>query len=828
MPNSIKSRRSSRRVERFAFALLVSGFASAREKLPVFLADNHAETFSWIARTLDPDDTFTLVLIDAHSDASAAERSEEIREQIRRVPNLEERRKRTTTWRKSGRVQAYNWIEPLMPRPLERVFWLAAPELALPSSQAKTEEAISSLDGRLEFEPRSSGSFGHRWTTGGLDDFENWNAGNHRIILAIDLDFFVGMSPEKRNEAFTRIWKRSMDWPNLAGVAFAISRPWLTSDEEATALVYLAVETVSQTRGATLEIDAVLDTTPDDSLNAITAEKDGRKPVRWDFQKSPPALLAQLMLLGDRLSFIEGSIDLPSHEARIVPVSGEMDCDEVWRFRSGEEPVLRLESSGNGTGRVRWHALAPSKRAYDLIPETGLGKSFADSAGRHIYEERRSLGETTDSQLPANLWKPADSGRIRIGAEYETPEGWISVPPVEIRIRDRDGFLGTLSECFGMPYVFGIGSLNTGDLSGVETGWGSDCANFLIHAWRRNGQSLSWGDPSRLRSQLSLKGKDLSSEDRPQISRQEIEEGIAVDFGSHVAAVWEDREPFGVLDGADLVAHHLGGFPEIVPLKKLAADRPRFSLFVPVKKQVRKIRFAGDVVLSEESPKIAPGFERGSANLFVANLEGTPTDLPVEGNPKYDFRFPPDRLRIIKDAGVALVSLANNHAMDAGTRGLLDGLKNLGRSEIPAIGAGENEISACQPWRSSGIAFFGISIVGEGVAGPDSPGIAMLPNHAAILEAQFHKARIAGETIVVLLHGGDEYQVLVNDDQRHWARWLSARGVSVIAGAHPHVIQRTEIHAGTTILHSLGNSVYPTGLSRMASGEIRTLEIPVR
>jgi len=347
-----------------------------------------------------------------------------------------------------------------------------------------------------------------------------------------------------------------------------------------------------------------------------------------------------------------------------------------------------------GTGRVRWHTLVPSSAAYDLIPETGLGKSFADSAGRHIYEERRSLGETTDFQLSAHLWQPADNGRIRIGAEYETSEGWFPAPPIEIRIRNRDGFLGSLSECFGMPYVFGVGGVETGDLSGVETGWGSDCANFLIHAWRRNGRSLSWGDPSRLRSQLSLKAKDLSAEDRPEISQEEIEAGIAIDFGSHVAAVWEDREPLGVLDGDDLVAHHLGGFPEIVPLKNLTATRPRFSLFLPVKKQVRKIRFAGDVVLSEESPKIVPSFERGNADVFVANLEGVPTDLPVQGNPRYDFRFPADRLRMIKDAGVSLVSLANNHAMDAGTAGLLDGLKNLGKSGIPVVGAGENEISA--------------------------------------------------------------------------------------------------------------------------------------
>ena len=56
-----------------------------------------------------------------------------------------------------------------------------------------------------------------------------------------------------------------------------------------------------------------------------------------------------------------------------------------------------------------------------------------------------------------------------------------------------------------MPYVFGIAGVAEGDLSGVETGWGSDCANLLIHAWRRNGIPLNWGDPGRLREQLATK-----------------------------------------------------------------------------------------------------------------------------------------------------------------------------------------------------------------------------------------------------------------------------------------------------------------------------------
>jgi hypothetical protein len=155
------------------------------------------------------------------------------------------------------------------------------------------------------------------------------------------------------------------------------------------------------------------------------------------------------------------------------------------------------------------------------------------------------------------------------------------VPPIELRLAQGTGFRAALSECFRMPYVFGIGGVAEDDLTGVESGWGSDCANFLIHAWRRNGIPLAWGDPGRLRSQLATRMEHVTMKDAAPIIPEDIERGMAIDFGKHVAALWEDRPPLGRLSGTDLVAHHLGGFPEIVELSSLTRSRPVFSLRVP-------------------------------------------------------------------------------------------------------------------------------------------------------------------------------------------------------------------------------------------------------
>ncbi|MBK1815328.1 CapA family protein [Luteolibacter yonseiensis] len=812
---------------------VLAGFVRAGQELPVFIADNHAETAGWIIRNFDLDEKHVLVLVDAHSDGSAAERSEEIREQLRRVPSEKERAARVEDWRKTGRIQAFNWIEPLMPRPLDRVLWLAAPELSAKERAAKTLDATESLDGRLEVEPRSAGSFERRWETCDLKRYRDWQPGTRKVVLAIDLDFFAGMNPADRVSRFEEIWERAMDWPGLAGVAFAVSRPWLGGDEEADALVSLAVDAVRRTRGAFLELDASLDDRPDDSSKA--AELKHQVP-RWDIAKISAGLRMKLGMMADDLRIADRNRRWSaaawadeSVSARIVPDHGEIDCDGVWRFPLGGEPVLRAEASAASTGRTRWFLLEPARDAYDLLPETGLGKDFSQSPARWIYEKRRSLGESGDSQLDPAAWRRPTGGRFFVEAEMETTEGWIPTPRIELRIRSAEGFRGAVSECFGMPYVFGIAGVRAGDLSGVETGWGGDCANLFVHAWRRNGIPLAWGDPGRLRARLATKAEGVSLQDPVKITPEEIARGVVVDFGKHVAAVWEDREPFGLLDGGDAVVHHLGGFPEIVALSRLAESRPVFSLRVPAALPTCRLAFAGDVVLAGEERRVIDGFGKGGADRFVANLEGIPSMREPDTKPRYDFRFPPERLAWLKERGVDAVSLANNHAADAGRDGIVEGMKALDAAGISYFGVGKNEAEACRPWRVTArgvrLAVFGASYFPAGAAGADHPGIAVLPSHQDRIAREIQEARTAGERVIIMVHGGDEYDVKVNDEQRRWARWLVARGASFIVGAHPHVVQRGENHGGAVVFHSLGNAVYPADLKGADSGRIQVLEV---
>lgn len=68
---------------------------------------------------------------------------------MRRVSSVAQRAKRVEAWRTGGRIQPFNWIEPLLPRPLDRVPWV--PRLVLTNERRAelARDAAEVLDGRL-------------------------------------------------------------------------------------------------------------------------------------------------------------------------------------------------------------------------------------------------------------------------------------------------------------------------------------------------------------------------------------------------------------------------------------------------------------------------------------------------------------------------------------------------------------------------------------------------------------------------------------------------------------------------------------------------------
>jgi len=234
-------------------------------------------------------------------------------------------------------------------------------------------------------------------------------------------------------------------------------------------------------------------------------------------------------------------------------------------------------------------------------------------------------------------------------------------------------------------------------------------------------------------------------------------------------------------------------------------------------------RLAGDALLREgpDYPLGAVSALLRGADLAVANLECA-ICAPAErwhGTPKaFYFRAPPLAGQALQDAGIGLVSLANNHILDYDVQGLLETLTILDAHGIAHAGAGASLAAAQAPAiveRNGvriGMAAF-CDHQDDFAATPEHPGMAWLGLHdeAAAIDA-FARAlaplRAQGVRWPILsLHWGPNMASEPSPHQRRLARAAIEVGWKIVYGHSAHVFQGVELHEGCPILYAAGDLV---------------------
>jgi poly-gamma-glutamate capsule biosynthesis protein CapA/YwtB (metallophosphatase superfamily) len=210
-----------------------------------------------------------------------------------------------------------------------------------------------------------------------------------------------------------------------------------------------------------------------------------------------------------------------------------------------------------------------------------------------------------------------------------------------------------------------------------------------------------------------------------------------------------------------------------------------------------------------------------AADLAVVNLECALTDSldPWHGAPKaYYFGALPEAGQALLDAGIQLVSLANNHSLDYDVQGLADTLRILDAHGIAHTGAGPDLAWALAP----AVVPCGDVLVGmaafcdhqdDFAATDDHPGIAWLNLHdeAAATDA-FARAlapmRAAGVRWPILsLHWGPNMVTAPSPHLRRLARAAIDIGWKIVYGHSAHVFHGVELYRGWPILYAAGDLV---------------------
>lgn len=164
------------------------------------------------------------------------------------------------------------------------------------------------------------------------------------------------------------------------------------------------------------------------------------------------------------------------------------------------------------------------------------------------------------------------------------------------------------------------------------------------------------------------------------------------------------------------------------------------------------------------------------------------------------------------DAGFNLVSLATNHTMDKGERGVLNSV-NYWKSKKNVVYSGQwsswDERNEVHVYDINGIsyAFFSYTTWTNGLETPK--GKEYLNNVYSDEKAanDISKIRDLVDVVIVAMHWGTEYSLDVSSSQEYIANYLAGLGVDLIIGSHPHVVEPVEyINNGKTfVIYSLGN-----------------------
>jgi len=200
-----------------------------------------------------------------------------------------------------------------------------------------------------------------------------------------------------------------------------------------------------------------------------------------------------------------------------------------------------------------------------------------------------------------------------------------------------------------------------------------------------------------------------------------------------------------------------------------------------------------------------------SSDLAITNLECPLTEkvAPISKLGP-NLRAHPKCVDLLKLGKFGVVTLANNHIMDQGLSGLDSTIKTCTEANIKTVGVGLNVEKAMEPLyvtvNEELIAFINCAENEFSIATDEQPGA----NHLDPIRIydSIKQAKEKTKTILVILHGGNEFCDIPSPRMIDTYRFIAGLGVTAVIGHHTHCSSGLEWINGIPIIYSLGNFLF--------------------
>lgn len=194
-------------------------------------------------------------------------------------------------------------------------------------------------------------------------------------------------------------------------------------------------------------------------------------------------------------------------------------------------------------------------------------------------------------------------------------------------------------------------------------------------------------------------------------------------------------------------------------------------------------------------------------NEFCYSNQGSP--IPGKA---YTFCAAPENVGILKELGVDIVGLANNHVYDFGPEAFADTLATLRGAEIAYVGAGADIKEASAPVYVDvdgyKIAYVAATRAEKNIKTPEatetSGGVFRCYDNTDYIE-KIKEAKANADYVIALPHWGAEHSTILEAAQTDGAKEYIDAGADAVIGAHTHCLQGMDFYNGKPIIYSLGN-----------------------
>lgn len=191
-----------------------------------------------------------------------------------------------------------------------------------------------------------------------------------------------------------------------------------------------------------------------------------------------------------------------------------------------------------------------------------------------------------------------------------------------------------------------------------------------------------------------------------------------------------------------------------------------------------------------------------NSDLVIANFESAYDEAEEMDFNLNTVSASKNAIPFLKELGISVVSLANNHVLEQGIKELCRLQESLSRNGIIGIGTPEKPYAKIQHNEHS-IAILAYTAIA------DYKNAANIRLWDFVLSAE-EISRISRDTdyTIVLMHWGSEFISEPSPQQAMMGHSIINAGANLVLGSHPHVLQPEEKYKNGMIVYSMGNFIF--------------------